>query len=256
MFEKLYSKEIIKKLKKVPIFIWYIIFGLSATLASIYSLVISNPETIQILSDMFAEQITNINVKYILYLSYPITIIIEIIIFEVIAYLVYSIIAKRFFIELSQQDFIFRLRITMIIINTIIGLVSLIYFVLPITANRIITAVLNTSVQNFLLAMFLYAVCKGFIRSGITHKAYLYMARLYLIIVISFTVVNLISIFAQDVIDKVEYVSFIIRLVINVATIVLAHYHYNKLKKIPPKKTEPTEKQSKDDDVVFRDFKF
>lgn len=254
MFDKLYSEEVVSKLKKIPLFVWYLFFGLSSAFASLYALYIAGPEYIKVFNELFTEYFANANMKAFIGMVYFLTVVFDVIIFEVIGYFVYSIIVKRFLIEVSMRDFVFRLRMTMIIAYLIIGIISVIYFFLP-SIQLITTAILNTSVQNVLLTFFFFEICRKFIASGLAHKAYLYVAKLYLTIAIVFSLVNLFSLFILDEnVSVVEYIAFIIRLVVNLATILLVNYHYNKLKSIPP--PENMIEQAPEDDIVFKDFDF
>ncbi len=255
MFEKLYSEETISKLKKIPLIVWYLFFGMASAFASLYALYMTGPEYISAANEIFSQHFANANMKGFLVMVYIMTIILDIVIFEIIAYFAYSILSRRFVTDLPMRDFVFRLRITMIIGYVIIGIVASIYFFLP-SIQLITTAVVNTAVQNVLLAFFLFTICKNYISTGLSHKAYSYMARLYLTILIVFNLVNLVSLFMLD--DSptlMEYISFIIRLVLNLATILLAYYQYNKLKSIPPPDNTKIE-QPPEDDVIFKDFDF
>lgn len=250
MFEKLYSENLIAKLKKIPVFVWYLFFGIASSFASLYALINLGPEYL----NLFAEQLPELNTQRFLYIFYPATFILDIVIFELVAYLIYSLIAKRFFVEISQFDFVFRLRLTMIILYFIIGLVSLIYFAFP-QAQMLMSSILNPAVQSVFLAFFMYEICKNYVRSGVAHKAFLYIARFYLTIVIVFNIINLVSLFTVDNSTVMEYVSYSARLAVYLLASLLAYVLYKKLKSIPPK-DEDNNIIKEEEQVVFKDFGF
>lgn len=250
MFEKLYSNETISKLKKMPIIVWYLLFGVASFFSSIYSVTSMGQEFITAFSEMFS----GVNARRLLIVYYPLTFILDVIIFEVIAYLVYSLIAKRFFLQLSQDDFVFRLRLTMIIINVIIGLVSLIFFIVP-EAQLLTNAIVTPFAQAFFLAFFFFEICKNFVPLSFAHKVYLYIARIYLVVFIAINAINLITLFTLEGVKAMEYLAAGARLLVYSLMFFLVYYHYNKLKSIPPKEP-PKDEQEKPDETVFKDFGF
>ncbi|MFW5779974.1 MAG: hypothetical protein ACOCWI_00795 [Bacillota bacterium] len=249
LYNKIFTDKLIEKLKKVPVIIWYIIFGLSSLFASAYALQLTGNEIATMVREMFP----GMNVLAILIISYPILMLFEIVIFEFIAYLVYTILFNRFLIRISQFDFVFRLRLVMIAAYLIIGIVSMVYFIFP-QAYSIGSAVINVVVTTLLLGMFLYAACKDYIPNNNQADAYKYVARLYLGIYLALSVFSFVMLFAFDDSVLMEYLEYGLRVLALTIISLLAYFQYLKLKQIPPE--EPKKEKEKSDESVYKDFGF
>jgi hypothetical protein len=250
LYNKIFSDKLIEKLKKIPVFVWYIIFGLSSLFASAYALKATSNEVVTMVKEMVPE----INVNAVLIMSYPMLMLIEIVIFEFIAYLVYSVF-YRFRIKMTQYDFIFRLRLILICAYLIIRLLSLIYFAFP-QAAPIGSAIINVSVTTILLGFLTFAICKDFIPNNKQAEAYKFIARIYLGINIVMSLISFSMLFAFDDSLLVEYLQYGIRLFILMLLSVWAYFQYLKLRKLPPEEPKIDDKQEKRDDNVYKDFGF
>ena len=132
-----------------------IFYGIASVFTSLYDLVNLRSDLV----DFFNEFAPHLNSLRMLSLAYPLSVLIYIAVFELVAYLVYQLLAGRFFMDINQRNFIFRLRVTMIMANAAIGIVSLLYFALP-QARLIMSSVVNPLARSFLLIMFMYEVSK------------------------------------------------------------------------------------------------
>lgn len=257
MLTKLFSDNLIIKFKKIPVFVWYLIFGLTSFFATLYTTLDMSGSY----KAMFEELYPHLNSGQFLYIFIPMVIVIDIVIFEFLAYLVYSIMSRRFLIKISQFDFVFKLRLTMILGYIIVGLISLVYFVLPENivsqVATIGTSVINPFFQTLFLGMFIYIICKECLPKKVSFVAYSYIARFYLTIFIAMNIFNFALLFTVETTTLIQYIAAVARLIVYFGMIILAYIHYQKLKNLPPDdKNKESEKENEEDKVVFKDFGF
>lgn len=245
MFAKLYSDATITKLKKVPQIVWYVLYGLSSMFASLYLLKEMGQDYIALANQL----ISGMSPAGLLILFYPMLFVVEIIIFEIIAYFV-NILMLRRFPELSRSDFVFKLRLTEILVYVAVGIMSLLFFALP-AAAEIGSAVINALIQAFMLGMFLNELTKNYAR--VPYKAYKYPASLYVGINLALNTMSLVILFTFSDTKVMEYVAAAIRVALYLLIAVFAYTQYNKLKKLPMKNDEITIIK---DEKVFKDFDF
>lgn len=253
MFKKLLSDKTINSLKKVPVFVWYLIFGVVSFFSSLYSNLEVGPDTISYFNEMMQG---TVNTTRMLYLIYPLLILTDILIFEFIAYIAYSIFSRRFFLQISQKDFVFRLRLFVILANFFIGLISLIYFAFP-QLMIIGTAILNMLITGVFLGFFLYEICRRYLPGIAAAKGYSYMAKIYLGINIIIAILNFIQYFVYEGSTSMEIIASAVQIIVIGLLMIFAYYQYKKLNDLP--KDTPKEKiiiEEKKDETVFKDFGF
>lgn len=245
MFAKLYSDASIAKLKKAPQIVWYIFYGLSSMFASLYLLKEMGQDYIEIANQL----VSGMSPAGLLILFYPIFFVTEIVVFEIIAYFAHILMLRRF-PELSQSDFVFKLRLTEIIVYVAIGIVSLLYIAFPVIAGTG-SAVINSLFQAFMLGVFLYELTKNHAR--VPHKAYKYLATLYIGINLALNTMLLVILFTYSDTTVMEYVDAAIKVGLYLLIAAFAYIQYKKLTKLPMKNSDITIQK---DDKVFKDFGF
>ncbi|HHT84076.1 MAG: hypothetical protein ACOYEC_02740 [Christensenellales bacterium] len=251
MFNKLYSDKTTNKLQKIPVWAWMIFYGIASVFTSLYDLVNLRSDLV----DFFNEFAPHLNSLRMLSLAYPLSVLIDIAVFELVAYLVYQLLAGRFFMDINQRNFIFRLRVTMIMANAAIGIVSLLYFALP-QARLIMSSVVNPLARSFLLIMFMYEVSKQKIRPGIAHKAYLFATKYYLLFNIVINAIGLISLYLYEDVQISQYIAYACTIAVYALMGILVWKQYDILKKLPPEEQPPQKDQPQQDDIIFKDFGF
>lgn len=251
MFSKIFSEKTMLKLKKVPLFVWYLIFGIMSMFTSLYGLKEIGTDYVEILTEM----LPGLNVGRVLFLFYPMMFIMDIVIFEIIAYFAFNVISKRYVLNIPRNEFALKLRIMIIMSNLVIGIVSLVYFLLP-QIIFISTAIVNTFVQTFVLGIFLYEICSHNIKNNKGHDAYMYIARLYLGIMLVFNILNIISLFTLENVPFIEYIASVIKIVIILIMSGIAYMQYTKLKNLPKDPPSDGGVTKEIDNTVFKDFGF
>lgn len=245
MFVKLYSDTTITKLKKVPQLLWYLFYGLSSMFASVFFLKQQGLDYIELANGL----VSGMSASWMLIFFYPTLFIVNIVIFEIIAYFV-NIVMLRRFPELAQSDFVFKLRLTEIIVLIAVGIISLIFFALPVIANTG-SVVINSLFQAFMLGIFLYELTKEHAR--VPHNVYKYLATLYIGINLVLNTVSLVVLFTFPDTTVREYIDAAIKVGLYLLIAAFAYMQYKKLKQLPMKNDDITPPK---DDKVFKDFGF
>lgn len=245
MFTKLYSDSTIAKLKKIPQLVWYLFYGISTMFAELFMLKAMGEDSIAIVNEL----VTGVKASSFLILYYPTLLVVQVVVFEIIAYFANTLMIRRF-PEIANSDFVFKLRLTLIIALLAIGLLSLPFFAYPPMAD-IGSAVITVAIKVFMLGMFLFELSKMFARKP--HLAYKYLATLYIGINLALSILPLVMLFTYENTAPMEYVYFAIKVGLYLLATVFAYFQYNKLKSLPPKDDDITIIR---DDKVFKDFGF
>ncbi|MDD4316377.1 MAG: hypothetical protein PHC84_04390 [Clostridia bacterium] len=245
MFAKLYSETTITKLKKIPLIFWYLFYGIAVMFASVYTLKEIGQDYIALLNEF----ITGFNTGRLLILFYPTLFVTEIIVFEIIAYFANTLLVRRF-PEVAHSDFVFKLRLTEIIVFFAVGALSLLFFAFPVISSTG-SVVLNSLFQAFFLGIFLYELTKNYARTP--HAAYKYIASLYVGINLVLNVLMLTMLFTYQDTTVMEYVDAGIKVGLYLFIAFMAYLQYGKLKKLPPKDGGTMVLK---DETVFKDFGF
>lgn len=252
MFSKIFSEKTMTTLKKVPIFVWYIIFGIASLFSAIYGLKEIGVDYIEV----FSEKLPDVSAEKFLLILYPMMFVLYIVIFEIIAHLVYNLMYRRFLLTITQSDFVLKMRLMIIMSNLCIGIISLVFFLLPQIA-MVTSAIVNPFFLILFLGFFLYEICSKSVPNNNGALAYTYVARLYLGIMITLSIFNVVMLFTIEGVVFMEYLASTIKVILLVAMSGFAYLQYNKLKNLP--KDPPQSGGSvieEVDNTVFKDFGF
>lgn len=258
----LYKDEVIAKLRKLPTFVWYIIFAASYFFREAWSLTANAKATTEAYLAQFAELgITGINGTGITVMVSIFSVIIAVVIYEIIFWLAHSILSRRFVLAINRNDFSFRLRLLMIISNIILGLVGITYFFTD-KATAILTAIFDYSVPTLLLGWFYEDFRVRYVPKRNHAKLFAFVSKIYIGIYFVFSAFYLIfNLTFYTNLTVIEIVSLCVDTVIVVVTAVMAYFNYRRLVKIAdgPEDNDlfiSKEEDNKKDDNIFKDFGF
>ena len=126
--KKIFSDEIVSKLRRIPSPVWVICVIFSFFFANAYAYLIEGEYIAIQLNTIYTEMGISFNIVTIGIVFSIIEAAIFTAVSEIIISLIYNTVAGRFRAEINRQDFKFRIRYLIIIINLIIGIFSIGYF--------------------------------------------------------------------------------------------------------------------------------
>lgn len=126
--KKLYSDTVISKLRAVPAVLWVIFLLVSFFFANAYEFLLSAEYYAHSFAEIYKEMGLTVNTITVGILASVFEAAIYLAIFEILIAITYNLAAGRYRCQINRQDFKFRLRYFMIIVNLIIGVLSVGYF--------------------------------------------------------------------------------------------------------------------------------
>lgn len=191
---KILSDSFIAKLKKVPVWGWIIIYAASALFAELYSLIAMGTDSVAQMNQTFAAAGLQADAGRLLILLYPLSAVILAAIFEIVAYVAYTVFSRRSFTTISQKEFVFRARFLMAFANIVIGLVNLIYFISPLEkAMPIIQNIVPPILKGMILIYFMKYICENYVSPQLRKKSFSYIAMIYLGIILALNFIQFIG---------------------------------------------------------------
>lgn len=201
MFNKLLSDGFVSKLKKIPTPVWMLFFAVSSIFADLYVSIEMGSESLKILEEQFASLVEsgvaqNLNASRYLWLLYPIMAAINLVVFELFAWVGYMLFSRRAYTTLVQKEFIFRVRFLFTFTNIVLGLINLIYFAAP-AAIPVMGNIIDPVLKGVVLIFMMQYMCNNYVGFTLRKKSFLYMARIYIGIYLAVSVLNFIMSFAE-----------------------------------------------------------
>ena len=126
--KKIFSDDIVSKLRRMPSPVWVVFVIVSFFFANAYAYLIEGEYIATQLNLIYTEMGVNFNIITIGIVFSILEAALFTTIMEIIISLIYNTVAGRFRAEINRQDFKFRIRYLTIIINIIIGILSIGYF--------------------------------------------------------------------------------------------------------------------------------
>ncbi len=257
----LLKDELVAAFRKVPKAIWYFILALSFFGRDSYSIIQEGKLTAKNYLDAFGENMLPLNDAAFIIIACITIPLVYTLFAEIIMNIVYNILARRFVMAINKEDFTFRVRITLIASNIIIGIIAITYYFVP-QAIEIGSRVLAFVVPTLFFAWFYEDFRVRYVPKMHQYSLMNYVAKIYLGVVTIFSALSFIYyMFMIDVTKTtLTIVAYSLDLAIKLIFVALAYLYGKKLNK---QSKEPEDnslfivkEQPKVDDNVFKDFNF
>ncbi len=125
---KLYSDKVVAKLRAVPVAVWVLLLLVSFYFAHAYELLLTAEYYAFTVGEVYQELGINVNAVTVGVLFSILEAAVYLVVFEILIAITYNLAAGRFRCQINRQDFKFRLRYFMLVLNLIIGVCSVGYF--------------------------------------------------------------------------------------------------------------------------------
>lgn len=126
--KKLFSDSVVSKLRVLPSFVWVIFVIISFFFARAYEFLLTGEYYAAVMEEAYKELGYNINPVTAGVMFSIVEAIFYTIIFEILLAIVFNLVVGRFRCQINRSDFKFRLRYFIVIVNLIIGILSIGYF--------------------------------------------------------------------------------------------------------------------------------
>lgn len=261
MLKFLLKDEIIAKLRKIPKAVWYFILALSFFGRDSYTIIEEGRLTAKNYLAALGENMPNFNDRAFIIIACITIPLVYTLFAEIIMNIIYNILTRRFVMAINKEDFTFRVRITLIVSNIIIGIISIIYYFAP-QSMLVISAVFNFAVPTLLFAWFYEDFRVRYVPKMHQYSLMNYVAKIYLGVVTAFSALSFIYYMFMIDIDKttLDIVAYSLDLGIKLIFVLLAYLYGKRLYK---QSKEPEDnnlfivkEQPKADSNVFKDFNF
>lgn len=255
----LFKDGFVAKLKKLPDWGWMFLLYVTFFFRDAYSLVGNLSAEAEGLAAQFAEMGMVVNAKAMMVVSALIYPLIVTALFELLMMAVYSLLARRFYIvSVNRKDFVFRVRIVIIVANLILGLIGIFYFFFEET-RLILPAIFEYSVQTALLVLFYEQFRKFMLPKRMHATFFMYIARIYVGIYLLIGAFQLITgLVSAPLPQGTELASIILWFLIPAISAALALFYYKKLVKISSEDEDNDLfiRKEEDDNNIFKDLGF
>lgn len=126
--KKLFSDSVVSKLRVLPSFVWVIFVIISFFFARAYEFLLTGEYYAAVMEEAYKELGYNINPVTAGVMFSIVEAIFYTVIFEILLAIVFNLVVGRFRCQINRSDFKFRLRYFIVIVNLIIGIISIGYF--------------------------------------------------------------------------------------------------------------------------------
>lgn len=250
------------KLKKVPSFVWVILIAASYLFSRFYEAQTGFPASYNLMRDLFSSygfDIADINTKTLRIYSYTSLAIIGAAVFEIILYLIYrSMLMRR---QVSGAGGLFKtvVRVTYIAANIIIGLFSLLYYLVP--KMYIFGSLLfNFSVYTTVFVLDYLILSYGVINPRTLASGFMRLYTLYFILLGVFSLFSLVLSIGAEEVSRLDIIAYALKLalVISAAAVI----YFTVYKKLQEREKESVIIESSDgpkpppSDEIYKGFGF
>ncbi len=126
--KKLFSDSVVSRLRSVPSFVWVIFVIISFFFSRAYEFLLMGEYYAEILAEAYRELGYSTNTVTVGVIFSLVEAAVYAVIFELILAIVYNWAVGRFRCQINRSDFKFRLRYFVILVNLVIGVLSIGYF--------------------------------------------------------------------------------------------------------------------------------
>ena len=126
--KKLFGDNLVSKLRGIPTFVWVFFVYVSFFFANAYEFLLNGEYAALYTASAYAELGYSINTMTIGIVSSLLQPIVSVLLFEIILGITYNSIAGRYRARINRADYKFRARYLVILINLIVGILSIGYF--------------------------------------------------------------------------------------------------------------------------------
>lgn len=126
--KKLFSDSVVSRLRSVPPFLWVIFVAISFFFSRAYEFLLMGEYYSEILAEAYKELGYSVNTVTVGVTFSVVEALFYTVIFEALIAIVYNWAVGRFRCQINRPDFKFRLRYFVILVNTVIGILSIGYF--------------------------------------------------------------------------------------------------------------------------------
>jgi len=176
----LLKDERVAKFRKLSKWVWYIILAVSFFLRDTYILIEQGKITAQsYLEYLGGENLINFGSTALIVFSCIFAPAIYTLFAEIIMNFCYNILARRFVMAINAEDFTFRVRLTLILSNLLIGIISVVYYFVP-SSIVIIASVIDFAIPALLFGLFYEDFRIKYIPKKNHYRVFSYVAKIYL----------------------------------------------------------------------------
>lgn len=258
----LLKDESVAKLRKLPKWIWYIIFAVSFFLRDTYVLIEQSKLTAQnYLEYLGGESIINFGSTALIVFSCIFAPAIYTLFAEIIMNFCYNVLGRRFVMALNSDDFTFRTRLILILSNLIIGVISVVYYFMP-SSIGIISSIIDFGIPTLLFGIFYEYFRVMYLPKRNHFRVFSYVAKIYLGIFLAMSLFSFMLYMLSVDVERttLDTVAYSLDLGIKLIFVLLGYLYAKRLK---IKSQEPEDNdifivkdEPKQDDTVFKDFNF
>lgn len=263
----LFSDKALRFYKKVPSFVWVLIFAATIFLANAFELIDQSKYLAGEVSNIYLEAGVNVRAQGLVALVVIGSVFLYTLLFELLARWLAGDIVRRYGLKLNPAELIFMVRLVLSIINLVLALISLFYLVSE-NVYLIINASLEVPIITLILIWFYSAVREKIVPLRASLKLFSFFAKIYFGIYIILNGYNFINyMFIYDVVLS-SYQIAVLSIKLGVVLIMagVAYMYAVKLKKFESIVEIKDDKndgdpfgfeiivEEKKDDTVFKDF--
>lgn len=265
--KKLFSNTTIDKLQKIPSSLWVVILAVSIFVANTIDFLAESEGIVAEFIKIYSEAGVNINPQAFKVLLVIGMVLIATLLFEIVAKWICRAIIRRFSLKTTPVEFVFRIRIVVSILNVVMGIISLIYF-LNKEAFLIVKAALEIPITSILFLWFYSAIREQIVPSRVQSTFFTFVARIYFgihLIVYGFNFISYMFIY-EIALSSTEIAQISLQFGMAIVMSIVAYIYAVKLKKSEkivvvnnkvddnPYSFTILEPEEKKDDKIFKDF--
>lgn len=257
----IFSDKTIAFLRKIPTPVWFFVLAATCFFEQCHDVIYQTKAVAETFNAAFAEQGLEISVNSTALTVFSCILegIIEAAIIELLFYIAYSILARRFYCAVNKKDFSFRLRILFIIANLILGIINLTAFFAP-NVSTILSACTGYAVPAVLLALFYEDFRKRFVPKRNHAKMFGFIACIYVGIAMIWRVVNAVeyTVLTEAARSTIGLVAVWVDFGIVLLSAVGAYLNYRRLDKIAkePEDNDLFIEKEPEKNTIFKDLGF
>lgn len=258
----IFKDKVIAGLRKCPEIVWYFLLAATFFFKDAHSTLEYVKSLAEEYSAAFSETgVADFNVDAFVVITAILVPFVYVLIFELIARLVRNSIVRRFAVAVNQKDFVFRVRLVVMISNVILGFVGItFFFYAPLI--RIFTSVFFYIVPTLLFGWFYEDFRKRYVSKTCHASLFAFVSKFYIGIYLIIRTVDMILglIFRNDSFPVVDTVALCLGPVAVLFSALLAYFNRRRLERISREPEENVIFIKKDDDgngdAIFKDFGF
>lgn len=249
---KIFSDSAMEKAKKIPDFVWMLLFAITIFIANCYVLINDSEYSAGQLVSMYTEAGINIkyNAAFVLMLIF--TVILYTVIFELLAKMLGGSMIRRFGLKITLKELVLRLRILLGIGNILIGIIGITYF-FDEQIGYLLSSIFEFAIIAILFMRFYEHFRKNCVPNRYQAKFFAYVAKILFTIFILYSafifVYNMLLIDIE--LTVMEIVSLTLDLTIKFVMAGIAYWYGNKLKKYESMEEPHISDKHNDNDPFF-----